>query len=123
MIYNIAVSEEGTSQIKNVMNNNTRAETTESATSGKTKICKKLKIINSNEKICIYIYIQHRQYKNNDKLLITCCKQCIILTGFNTYKTIIKSLASLEIDITEMIIHNLNLMYKYNNTVYHTSVL
>ena len=50
MIYNIAVSEEGTSQIKNVMNDNTTAGTTEKATSGKTKICKKFKIINSNEK-------------------------------------------------------------------------
>ena len=50
MIYNIAVSEEQTSQIKNVMNDNTTAETAENATSGKTKICKKFKIINSNEK-------------------------------------------------------------------------
>ena len=57
MIYNIAVSEEGTSQIKNVMNKNTTAETTENATSGKTKICKKFKIINSNDKYAsIYIY-------------------------------------------------------------------
>ena len=50
MIYNIAVSEEVTSQIKNVMNDNTTGGTTENATSGKTKICKKFKIINSNKK-------------------------------------------------------------------------
>ena len=50
MIYNVAVSEEGTSQIKNVMNDNTTPGTTENATSGKTKICKKFKIINSDEK-------------------------------------------------------------------------
>ena len=42
MIYNIAVSEEGMSQIKIVMNDNTTAGTTENATSGKTKICKKI---------------------------------------------------------------------------------
>ena len=50
MIYNVAVSEEGTSQIKNVMNHNTTPGTTENATSGKEKICKKFKIINSDEK-------------------------------------------------------------------------
>ena len=50
MIYNVAVSEEGTLQIKNVMNDNTTPGTTENATSGKTKRCKKFKIINSDEK-------------------------------------------------------------------------
>ena len=55
MIYNIAVSEEGTSQIKNVMNDNTTAGTTENATSGKTNICEKFKIINSNENMHLYI--------------------------------------------------------------------
>ena len=50
MIYNVAVSEEGTWQIKNVMNDNTTPETTENATSGKIKICKKFKIINLDEK-------------------------------------------------------------------------
>ena len=49
MIYNVAVSEEGISQIKDMMNDNT-SETTENATSGKTKICKKFQIINSDEK-------------------------------------------------------------------------
>ena len=49
-IYHVAVSEEGTSQIKNVMNDNTTPGTTENATSCKTKICKKFKIINSDEK-------------------------------------------------------------------------
>ena len=43
MIYNIAVSEEGTSQKKNVMNDNTTAGTTENATSGKTKYVKNSK--------------------------------------------------------------------------------
>ena len=38
MIYNIAVSEEGTSQIKNVTTDDTTGGTTENATSGKTKI-------------------------------------------------------------------------------------
>ena len=50
MIYNVAVSEEGTSQIKNMLNDNTTPGTTENVTSGKTKICKKFKIINSHEK-------------------------------------------------------------------------
>ena len=50
MIYNVAVSEEGTSQIKNVMTDNTTPGTTENAITGKTKICKKFKIINSDEK-------------------------------------------------------------------------
>ena len=50
MIYNVAVSEEGRSQIKNVMNDNTTPGTTENATSGKKKICKKFKIINLDEK-------------------------------------------------------------------------
>ena len=43
MICNVAVSEQGTSQIKNVINDNPTPGTTEDATSGKTKICKKLK--------------------------------------------------------------------------------
>ena len=58
MICNIAVSEQGTSQIKNVINDNPTCGTTEDATSGKTKICKKLKIMNSDEKYAsIYIYM------------------------------------------------------------------
>ena len=32
----------------------------------------------------------------------TCSQSCVILTGFNKYKTIIKSLTSLEIKITEI---------------------
>ena len=56
MIYNVVVSEAGTSQIKNVMNDNITPGTTENAASGKTKICKKFKIINSDEKYAsIYI--------------------------------------------------------------------
>ena len=50
MIYNVAVSEEGTSQIKSMQNDKTTPETTENATSGKTKIYKKFKIIKSDEK-------------------------------------------------------------------------
>ena len=44
------MSEQGTSQIKNMINDNPTPGTTEDATSGKTKICKKLKIMNSVEK-------------------------------------------------------------------------
>ena len=61
MICNVAVSEQGTSQIKNVITDNPTPGTTEDAASGKTKICKKFKIMNSDEKICIYIYVKHRQ--------------------------------------------------------------
>ena len=61
MIWNIAVSEQGTSQIKNVINDNPTCGTTEDATSGKTKICKKLKNNEFRWKICIYIYVKHRQ--------------------------------------------------------------
>ena len=63
------MSEEGTSERKDIMNDNITPGTTENATSGKTKICKRFKIINSHEKYAsIYIYIKHRQYKNDDKL-------------------------------------------------------
>ena len=56
MIYNVVVSEAGTSQINNVMNDNITPGTTENAASGKTKICKKFKIIHSDEKyISIYM--------------------------------------------------------------------
>ena len=60
MICNVAVSEQGTSQIKNVINDKPTPGT-EDATSGKTKICKKFGIMNSDKKICIYIYVTHRQ--------------------------------------------------------------
>ena len=40
------MSEEGTSERKHVMNDNITPGTTENVTSGKTKICKKFKIIN-----------------------------------------------------------------------------
>ena len=43
MIYNVAVSEEGTSQIKNMMNDNTTPGKTENVTLGKTEICKNSK--------------------------------------------------------------------------------
>ena len=56
MICNVAVSEQGTSQIKNVINDNPTPGTTEDATSGKTKICKKFKIMNCDEK-CASIYM------------------------------------------------------------------
>ena len=44
------MSEEGTSERKHIINDNITPGTTENATSGKTKICKKFKIINSHEK-------------------------------------------------------------------------
>ena len=57
MICNVAVSEQGTSQIKNVINDNPTPGTTEDATSCKKKICKKFKIMNSDEKYAsIYMY-------------------------------------------------------------------
>ena len=50
MICNVAVNEQGTSKIKNMISNNLTPATPEDATSGKTNICKKLKIMNSDEK-------------------------------------------------------------------------
>ena len=50
MIFNVAVNQQGTSGIKNVISNNPTPATPEDATSGKTNICKKLKIMNSDEK-------------------------------------------------------------------------
>ena len=50
MICIVAVNTQGTSEIKNMTNNNPTPATPEDATSGKTNICKKLKIINSDEK-------------------------------------------------------------------------
>ena len=43
-----------------MINDNPTPGTTEDATPGKTKICKKLKIINSDEKYAS-IYVKHRQ--------------------------------------------------------------
>ena len=43
MICSVAVSEQGTSQIKNVINDNPTPGTTEGATLGKAKICKNSK--------------------------------------------------------------------------------
>ena len=50
MICNVAVNQQGTSGIKNMRSNNLTPATPEDATSGKTNICKKLKIMNSDEK-------------------------------------------------------------------------
>ena len=50
MICNVVVNEQGTSEIKNMMSNNLTPATPEDATSGNTNICKKLKIMNSDEK-------------------------------------------------------------------------
>ena len=50
MIFNVAVNLQGTSGIKNMMSNNPTPTISEDATSGKTNICKKLKIMNSGEK-------------------------------------------------------------------------
>ena len=46
MICNIAVNQQGTSGINNMISNNATPATPEDATSGKTNICKKLKIMN-----------------------------------------------------------------------------
>ena len=43
MICNVAVNEQGISEIKNMISNNPTPATPEDATSGKTNICKKLK--------------------------------------------------------------------------------
>ena len=50
MICNVAVNEQGTSEIKNMINNNLTPATPEDATSGKTNIGKKLTTINSDQK-------------------------------------------------------------------------
>ena len=50
MIYSVAVNQQGTSGIKNMMSNNPTPATPKDATSGKTNICKKLKRMNSDEK-------------------------------------------------------------------------
>ena len=50
MICNVAVNTQGTCEIKNMTSNNPTPATPEDATSGKTYICKKLKIMNSDEK-------------------------------------------------------------------------
>ena len=42
-----------------MIGNNLTAAIPENATSGKTNLCKKLKIMNSDEKICICIYVKH----------------------------------------------------------------
>ena len=56
MICNVAVNQQGTSGIKNMMGNNPTATIPEDATSGKTNICKKFKIMNSDEKYAsVYI--------------------------------------------------------------------
>ena len=50
MIFNVAVNPEGTSGLKNMMCNNPTPTIPEGATSGKTNICKKLKIMNLDKK-------------------------------------------------------------------------
>ena len=60
MICNVAVNQQGTSGIKNTMGNNPTATILEDATSGKTTICKKFKIMNSNEKYA-FVYISNME--------------------------------------------------------------
>ena len=56
MICNVAANQQGTSRIKNMMGNNPTATIPEEATSGKTNICKKFKIMNSDGKYAsVYI--------------------------------------------------------------------
>ena len=50
MICNIAMNQQGTSGINNMIISNLTPATPEDATSGKTNICKKLKIMNSDKK-------------------------------------------------------------------------
>ena len=50
MICNIAMNQQGTSGINNMISNNATSAAPENATSGKTNICKKLKIMNLDEK-------------------------------------------------------------------------
>ena len=50
MICNVAVNAQGKSEIKNMISNNQTPVTPEDASSGKKNICKKLKIMNSDEK-------------------------------------------------------------------------
>ena len=60
MICNIAVNQQGTSTIKNMMSNNPTPAIPEDDTSGNTNICKKLKIMNSDEKYA-YVYMSKRE--------------------------------------------------------------
>ena len=56
MICNVAVNAQGKSEIKNMISSNPTPATPEDATSGKTNICKKLKIMNSDEKyVSVYM--------------------------------------------------------------------
>ena len=56
MICNVAVNAQGKSEIKDMISNNPTPATPEDATSGKTNICKKLKIMNSDEKyVSVYM--------------------------------------------------------------------
>ena len=51
----------------------------------------------------VYLYKCHKcNIVNNQQLSYTCLKKLVILTGFHKFKTIIKSLTSLEIEITDM---------------------
>ena len=50
MICSVAVNAQGTSEIKNMISNNLTPAAPEDATSAKTNICKKLKMMNSDEK-------------------------------------------------------------------------
>ena len=74
------MSEEGISERKDVVNDSIGPETAENATSGKTKICKIFKIINSHEKyasiyIYTYIYILSIDSERKmTKLWNICCK-------------------------------------------------
>ena len=56
MICNVAVNQQGTSGTKNMISNNPTPAIPEDATSGKTNICTKFKIINSDEKyVSVYM--------------------------------------------------------------------
>ena len=61
MICNVAVNAQGASEIKNMISNNQTPATPEDATSGKTKHMQKIKNNEFRWKICICIYVKHRQ--------------------------------------------------------------
>ena len=66
MICNVTVNQQGTSGIKNMMGNNPTAKIPEDATSGKTNMYKKFKIMYSDEKYAsVYISNMESSRINN----------------------------------------------------------
>ena len=61
MIWNVAVNTQGTCEIKNMTSNNPTPATPEDATSGKDIHMEKINNHKFRWKICICIYVKHRQ--------------------------------------------------------------